>query len=238
MHPFIPVEYWSITRWVFLAGVALCLLYIFVHVVKIVQLHRNPQDRRYAILLLIVKIIAALYPTGVLLKFSGFGPDWLRFYLADFGFPVFVAMTLSALLGPRLIHFSDEKTLAVRYENIFLDIRFKERMLLVAVVLSIAYEAIAGFIHWVNDSRAEQVDMQGVGTFDVIDVVMYVLGAAVAFGCFVSATILLRPFYQKARELDAVLAADRQKEENVRRQEQHRKRVDAQKSARQQSRRK
>jgi len=105
-------------------------------------------------------VMVAIYLVGVALKATIIGPDWLRFHLADFGFPVMVASLLLRGLRPGE---TLEEYLS-RYRM----------LLLVALGLSIAYEISCGLLYyWRSD-----LTVVGVGRFDPIDVGLYALGTA------------------------------------------------------------
>lgn len=132
-----------------------------------------------------LRIVALLYGIGVSAKFAELGPEFLRWYVGDIGFPVAFMMLLTSIAAK-----NHDELVANKYSSdleCWQSARHLANVRIVTTIVmfgvSVAYEVFAGFIV----ARIESAGVQnpGIGSFDWLDVVMY------AFGSLVAVVILL-----------------------------------------------
>lgn len=104
--------------------------------------------------------LAVIYFFGASLKVTMLGPDWLRYHMGDFGFPVAIAYIYGFSHEA-----ADDDTLDV--------LRRRTRILYFTLALSIGYELFCGLMINVLGLKST---FPFIGGFDPIDIVMYVLG--------------------------------------------------------------
>lgn len=150
----------------------------------------------------------ALYPLGMGFKLTLVGPDFVRFHLADLGFPAILAMILFVPMyrgyirrGPLAGETEEEKTLEV--------LTLRKFAIGMAVILSYAYEIFVGVIYAHTKMAVTQV-----GNFDWIDIVAYTLSGTVVYVVLVKMERELRPIVadiqrRRAEEAQAALRAQR-----------------------------
>jgi hypothetical protein len=123
-----------------------------------------------------------LYPLGIALKVGEVGPDWVRWYLADVGFPVVVGWAIAELI--MLAHdTTPAKRLSERLRQHVRLLKVQLVGLAVALLLAVLYELVIG--HAAEAVRRTYPDTHVyAGGFDWIDIACYVLGSVTAGGVF------------------------------------------------------
>lgn len=124
-----------------------------------------------------IYIITALYPLGLGSKMALVGPDFLRWHIADIGFPVMVGLVF----------------LRSRGYNPNVTWRTIQQRIGFGLVLSYGYEIAAG--RMVASLEGEK-EIPYIGGFDWVDIVAYTIGAVLAIG-------LCQPLYKAELELAA-----------------------------------
>lgn len=126
--------------------------------------------------------IGLMYLVGLGCKVAGLGPEILRSWLSDLGFP----MILSALLwdlfrGHQYKRAVKETVSRVRKLELFrIKVIGRRRALYVAVAVSYLYEIVSGSIaKAVNDAQPPGGDKAIVGEFDWYDIGAYTLGGMI-----------------------------------------------------------
>lgn len=143
-----------------------------------------------------ITLLTWIYAIGVILKMSGLGPEFGRYYLADIGFPVVLIYVASLFLESRL-KYEDRSTEDKLLRS---DMQYaKNRLKLVPVALGIAicYELLAGYIN-----RSAEAPVPYIGDFDWIDVLMYIVGSAATAGLLLWKLSLYRAFFNSAQRLE------------------------------------
>jgi hypothetical protein len=131
-----------------------------------------------------VAAIANCYGFGLLMKVSGFGPEFFRYWLADIGFPLAIALLV---LRPFMRGYLGDAPFNTYKEELIYKIaetKFALKFVLVTFGAAVCYEIVAGII--VRDLR-ESGRITGpslIGGFDPIDVLMYALGAGLGTLCW------------------------------------------------------
>ena len=117
-----------------------------------------------------------LYPVGVALKFSRFGPDWAQWHLSDIGFALFVANFLWS--GVR----AKNAAVITKWTHPLLARMAWTRVvcLLFALVGACTFELFEGLLRNYLANRVAPEKLTHVPGFDLIDVWCYTAG--VAFG--------------------------------------------------------
>ncbi len=140
-------------------------------------------------------VILLAYPVGAGLKYGVIGPQWSRFYLADFGFPVAISYGMY-LQGAR------------HYDDILSRLRWRQKTLVLGFVLSLGWEIFSWLASTSRDAAGgSSVDFDLTGGFDPIDVLMYFLGAGISIAIIEHQ----RRWYQRLIREDEV-AAQRQRQ--------------------------
>lgn len=131
-------------------------------------------SRRLSWLMFAYRLLAALYVIGNGFKFLVIGPQVIRFYLADFGFPAFV----SATIGILLLH--NVTGMGLSTANIVKRLAPKMLRWVIpsALMLSYTYESFMGYAHAV---LGDELQGNPIGTFDWWDILAYTLGAITAY---------------------------------------------------------
>lgn len=113
-----------------------------------------------------------MYGIGVLCKVLVIGPEFLRWYIADIGFPIAVGWCLAEISSV----LSHRKVAAMSRREYTDWVLFNRQFMVVyAGILSIGYEFLTGFLYARSD-----LEVSRVGNTDPIDMLMYVVGAATA----------------------------------------------------------
>ncbi len=147
---------------------------------KLVQSVVNHRALTRASSEILMYLLGLLYTVGALTKFFALGPSWVRWHLADIGFPVMLLLLMTLIkqltMVPALADAKDDTAfLKLRLE--INAARFK--MLTFALVISVGYEVFTGL--WLVP-RAKNKGMQNIpiGEFDWVDIACYVLGSVAA----------------------------------------------------------
>jgi hypothetical protein len=172
---------------------------------------RHIGDRLQALYMMVV----ALYPLGNGFKFAIWGPEFFRFHLTDIGFPAWLGFVLF-LHGTIHDRLADKSTSDVTIEETISLLRYRRKLLIAGLVMSYAYEIITGVMYWVRSDLPAKY----VGSFDLVDMVMYTLGAALGFA--VLAYWLRKALVVKA-SLDAMEQVAQTQERPLRRRTQPRR---------------
>lgn len=117
--------------------------------------------------------VALLWPTSLIAKVLIVGPDFFRWYAGDIGFVLMApAMFKLRLSVPPRRKDADEPLSAV-YTRAVDNLMMTKYMVFTMTVIITGYEVLMGVLYWSHP----EVEPIGVGSFDPIDVVMYLLGA-------------------------------------------------------------
>ena len=180
---------------------SLGLLWSMFHVIRSI-IRRNPYEATdHSIVALSI-----VYAVGVMAKFAAIGPEFLRFYVSDIGFPVMLMMIWTIGADPRTRtrqHFAnasylDQLLLLKGYK------KYQGGVLVAALCLSYLYEVVMGMaVSVLAESGAQN---PGVGGFDWGDIAAYTVGAAVA-------ALLLRTY---SRALDFRIEREMRRMESAR----------------------
>ena len=142
------------------------------------------------------KAVAFLWPTSLIAKILIIGPSFLRWHVGDIGFvlmlPAMIKLTMSV---PAMRKSADEPLSAVYMRSVD-NLMITKYMVFVMTVIITGYEVLMGVLYKTHPD----VEPIGVGSFDPIDVAMYLLGA------FIGAK-LLNVMADKFRDLAAVSQA-------------------------------
>lgn len=209
MYPLLPEPIRPAAAWVFLAGsIAFAIAVIYI-TARGVRSFRRP-SQRYLAVNDFIHAIAWLYPVGMLLKFSGFGPDFLRYWLGDVGFPVFIASMFVSLMMRRVDRVDPAKDYAMWLRDRRSFTTLNLWALGVAFLLSLGYEVMTGVMNATGPEGYSSHDF-GIGSFDPIDVLMYAIGSGLAAWCW----LYLRRLFENglAAELEYQQKAAQQKRE-------------------------
>lgn len=117
----------------------------------------------YSALKAALACVAALYPLGLGAKVAGFGSEFLRWHVADIGFPVIIGYGV-------LLHLATN-----RHGYTW---RIAQKLMVVALMMCYAYEVAAGQLV----TRFAQHN-QLIGSFDWVDIAAYTIGALAAIAC-------------------------------------------------------
>lgn len=143
-----------------------------------------------------IELLALLYPIGVVLKLSGWGLDFGRYYLADIGFPV-ALVAMAAIFIKRRQWYEDHSTEQKRAQSYMNYAKNRLKLVPVALGISVAYEMFAGYVN-----RTTTVPVPYIGDFDWIDIAMYVLGSIAVALLLVWKLKLYRAYFNSARRLE------------------------------------
>lgn len=126
--------------------------------------------------------IGLLWGVGLGCKVAGIGPDVLRYWLADIGFPLALSWILWELVSRRRYDAArkaadtEVQALAVFRRKIV----GRRHALIAAVLLSYCYELVSGMLaKVVNDSLPPGSAKVVVGEFDWLDIAAYTLGGVI-----------------------------------------------------------
>lgn len=137
--------------------------------------------------------VGMLYLIGMGAKLTLIGPDFVRFYVGDIGFPVMTGYVLGHLASSWTVwrHIHDEHAAN--------DARFKRQMVTlgIALVLSYGYELLVGWAY----TSISGTETALVGSFDPIDMLMYTIGAGAAALCYIFS------WKESRKQIDEYLAA-------------------------------
>lgn len=122
--------------------------------------------------------LATLYPMGVGFKLLVLGPQFLRFHLSDFGFPISLGVALGLHAAIRYTSPAARGDYVALTERLVAQLSVKRYMLIVALVLSYGYELFEGYFY-AGPGKGTEVHL--VGSFDWMDMLMYTLGFGVAY---------------------------------------------------------
>lgn len=122
-----------------------------------------------------LRFLAMIYGLGCVLKFMVLGPDFVRWHLADVGFPAMIVAAYVALYGYWYKKIQPIEDYA-RAKRSLAEATVAQFAAPIAVLISCAYEFSA---------HAAQTSAQAgpvyVGRFDWVDIVCYVVGGLVVF---------------------------------------------------------
>lgn len=121
-------------------------------------------------------LIAMIYPIGVGFKIVQVGPEFVRFYVADIGFPVFFGLAYGEYIAYQATRDKAGQPVLDRYSKSRITHRAKTRAMVIALAISYGYEILTGYIYRSNPD----VSVSLVGNFDWVDMLMYTLGAGSA----------------------------------------------------------
>ncbi len=170
---------WPYTVWVFFIGFVLfsiAIIYRLWSAIKRFRLRSGLYNAYHDL----VCAIGYCYGAGLFLKFSGFGPDWLRWWLGDFGFPVALALIFMSRVEAKYTKNETSLSYAEWIIDRIMYIKTALRMLVVTYLLSVGYEVMCGVINMIGERNGVTLTDFGIGGFDPVDVLMYSLGAGLA----------------------------------------------------------
>lgn len=117
--------------------------------------------------------VGYLWPTSLIAKVLVVGPDWFRWHAGDIGFvlmlPAYIKLSMS--VPPRRVDASEP--ISSVYRRTIDNLKIAKIMVFIMTVIIIGYEILTGVLY----SIRPDIEPIGVGSFDPIDVAMYVLGA-------------------------------------------------------------
>lgn len=145
-------------------GLVMCVMLFVWHVFLIAI-----GDKRS---LTLMNLGVAMYGIGLICKVLMIGPEFLRWYVADIGFPAAVGLFLS--LGSEVLNRNKVAAMSERDHTDWVLFN-RQFMLIYAGILSIGYEFVTGFLYARSD-----LEVSSVGSTDPIDILMYVTGVATA----------------------------------------------------------
>lgn len=115
--------------------------------------------------------IAYLWPISLTAKIAGFGPEVLRWYVADLGFvPMFGLIVARQAFSQKL--FSRDEARSLYYARMIDRLAAAKRLMIVAFVGITAYEIFMGIVYATNPD----IEVDGVGSTDPIDLALYIVG--------------------------------------------------------------
>jgi hypothetical protein len=129
-------------------------------------------------------VVGLLWGIGLGCKVAGIGPDVLRFWLADMGFPLLVSWALWEVVRGR--RYKEVRRTATTEAQALAMFRRKivsrQHTLIVAVLLSYCYELVSGLMaKMVNDAQPPGSNKVPVGEFDWFDMAAYTLGGLIGW---------------------------------------------------------
>lgn len=121
--------------------------------------------------------LMATYPIGLGFKLIGIGPDFVRFHLADIGFPLFAGWITTQFMEMGYMRSAKKYGESADSGHLLQTrVSLMKFGLIAGLLFSYAYESGIGYLYSRTDVQA-----QYVGRFDIIDMVMYTLGAGAGF---------------------------------------------------------
>ena len=114
---------------------AVCILLVVYSLYRAYRYRRFRYDALY-------HAVGLLWGVGLACKVAGFGPDLLRFWLADVGFPLLIGWTLWEVIRGRA-HKRARRSITTHTQSLVLACRYvaeRKRLLLVAVVAPVLAE--------------------------------------------------------------------------------------------------
>lgn len=165
--------YFHIVGTIFLAGGILVALHALG---DIISKRRGSKVHTYKSL---IRLIESMYSVGLGAKMLIVGPAFIRWHLTDFGFTVAIAALLyvAAARGAKIDSEYERKNYRLA---VILEYDLHRVTLVLALLLSYGYEVTVWFIY----RQHPKTEVQFVGNFDWIDMLMYTLGAIAAFVCY------------------------------------------------------
>ncbi len=122
-------------------------------------------------------VIMGLYPLGVGCKMALLGPEFMRFYLSDIGFPVFLGYALFSF-ATRNREEPGTQNAVVFLEDFLGVLRTRRAWLVAAICLSVLFELLMGLLFHL---RPDLKELRTVGDFDWWDVVAYCTGGGAGY---------------------------------------------------------
>ncbi len=189
---------------------------VFIRLIKKYGIHEFNETGSQAI-----RLIALLYALGATAKFGHIGPELLRFYVADIGFPVFIGLIfIKMILG------SANERLTVKAVTETMELRKKSIYVFAgAFVICVGYEVSAGFL--VSEFTKRGLVSYGVGAFDWFDVLAYAVGATFAILVLLWQIKIGKIYAFVLREIESKEELERSAEAAREREARHAQRVNA-----------